>query len=96
MPDYLALAPIFLVSAFTMSFAGFGFAMVSVPLLALLLPLHQAVALQFPYCLILFLYQGLALPAAFFLGPPCAPWFGARSWAWPWAPPCSTACRTRC
>ena len=57
MPDYLALAPIFLVSAFTMSFAGFGFAMVSVPLLALLLPLHQAVALQFPYCLILFLYQ---------------------------------------
>lgn len=51
------MALIFLVSGFTMSFAGFGFAMVSVPLLALLLPIKDAVALQFPYCLVLFLYQ---------------------------------------
>ncbi len=57
MPQELALALIFLISSFTMSFAGFGFAMVSVPLLALLLPIKAAVALQFPYCLALFLYQ---------------------------------------
>ncbi|MCB2228006.1 MAG: sulfite exporter TauE/SafE family protein [Desulfarculaceae bacterium] len=57
MPVELALALIFLVSGFTMSFAGFGFALVSVPLLALLLPVKEAVALQFPYCLALFLYQ---------------------------------------
>lgn len=49
-----ALAAIFVLSAFTMSFAGFGFAMVSVPLLALFFPVREAVALQFPYCLILF------------------------------------------
>jgi uncharacterized membrane protein YfcA len=57
MQPELALALIFLVSGFTMSFAGFGFALVSVPLLALLLPIKEAVALQFPYCLALFLYQ---------------------------------------
>jgi uncharacterized protein len=57
MSHELALALIFLVSAFTMSFAGFGFALVSVPLLALLLPVKAAVALQFPFGLALFLYQ---------------------------------------
>lgn len=57
MPQELALALIFLISGFTMSFAGFGFALVSVPLLALFLPVQTAVALQFPYCLCLFLYQ---------------------------------------
>lgn len=57
MPTELALALIFVLSGFTMSFAGFGFALVSVPLLALLLPVKEAVALQFPYCLALFLYQ---------------------------------------
>lgn len=57
MPQELVLALIFLVSGFTMSFAGFGFALMSVPLLALLLPVKEAVALQFPYCLALFLYQ---------------------------------------
>lgn len=57
MPELLALGLIFMVSGFTMSFAGFGFAMVSVPLLALLLPIKDAVALQFPYCLALFLFQ---------------------------------------
>ncbi|MEW5911590.1 MAG: sulfite exporter TauE/SafE family protein [Thermodesulfobacteriota bacterium] len=57
MSHELALALIFLLSAFTMSFAGFGFALVSVPLLALFLPIKEAVALQFPYCLGLFMYQ---------------------------------------
>ncbi len=57
MEQGVALALIFLVSGFTMSFAGFGFALVSVPLLALLMPVKEAVALQFPYCLALFLYQ---------------------------------------
>lgn len=53
----LLLTGIFFISAFTMSFAGFGFAMVAVPLLSLFLPLQEAVALQFPYCMILFMYQ---------------------------------------
>jgi uncharacterized membrane protein YfcA len=57
MPEQLAIGLIFVISGFTMSFAGFGFAMVSVPLLALLLPIREAVALQFPYCLLLFFYQ---------------------------------------
>ncbi len=53
----IALALIFFASAFTTSFAGFGFAMVSVPLLALFFPVKEAVALQFPFCMGLFLYQ---------------------------------------
>lgn len=57
MHEQLALAAIFFVSAFTMSFAGFGFALISVPLLALLFPVQIAVALQFPYCMLLFAYQ---------------------------------------
>jgi uncharacterized membrane protein YfcA len=57
MPQELILGAIFLVSAFTMSFAGFGFAMISVPLLILVLPVKTAVAIQFPYCVGLFLYQ---------------------------------------
>jgi hypothetical protein len=57
MPLELALGLIFLVSAFTMSFAGFGYALVSVPLLALFLPIQEAVALQFPHCMALFMYQ---------------------------------------
>jgi len=57
MPQELALALIFLISGFTMSFAGFGFALVAVPLLALLLPIKEAVALQFPYLFGLFVYQ---------------------------------------
>jgi len=40
-----------------MSFAGFGFALVSVPLLAIFLPVKMAVILQFPYCMGLFMYQ---------------------------------------
>ena len=52
-----AMALIFFLSAFVTSFAGFGFAMISVPLLALLLPVKLAVALQFPYSMGLFFYQ---------------------------------------
>jgi uncharacterized membrane protein YfcA len=44
-------------SGFTMSFAGFGFALVSVPLLALFIPVREAVAMQFPFCFALFAYQ---------------------------------------
>lgn len=57
MPPEAALALILLVSGFTMTFAGFGFALVAVPLLSLLLPVKQAVILQFPYCATLFFYQ---------------------------------------
>lgn len=53
----LALGVIFFLSAFTMGFAGFGFALVSVPLLALMIPVQEAVALQFPFCLALFAYS---------------------------------------
>lgn len=56
-PQDAALALILMVSGFTMTFAGFGFALISVPLLALLLPVKEAVALQFPYCALLFFYQ---------------------------------------
>ncbi len=54
MPHELATALILLLSALTMSFTGFGFALVSVPLLALFMPIKTAVALQFPYCLVMF------------------------------------------
>lgn len=57
MSHELVLPLIFLISAFTMSFAGFGFALVSVPLLGIFLPIKVAVTLQFPYCLGLFMYQ---------------------------------------
>lgn len=40
-----------------MSFAGFGFAMISVPLLTIFFPVKEAVALQFPFCMGLFMYQ---------------------------------------
>lgn len=40
-----------------MSFAGFGFAMISVPLLSIFFPVKEAVVLQFPYCMGLFIYQ---------------------------------------
>jgi uncharacterized membrane protein YfcA len=53
----LAMALIFFLSALVTSFAGFGFAMISVPLLAILLPVKLAVALQFPYSMGLFVYQ---------------------------------------
>ncbi len=56
-PPDAALSLIFLVSAFTMSFAGFGFALLAVPLLSLFMPVREAVAIQFPYLFALFAYQ---------------------------------------
>lgn len=57
MTQELAIGAIFLVSAFTQSFAGFGLALVAVPLLSLLLPIRTAVALQFPLLWALFAFQ---------------------------------------
>jgi len=57
MGEPLALGLVFLLAAFTMSFAGFGSALVAVPLLSLRFPVPVAVALQFPFCLAMFLFQ---------------------------------------
>jgi len=57
MSNEIAILFILLLSGFTMSFAGFGFALVSVPLLTLFLPVKVAVILQLPYCMGLFMYQ---------------------------------------
>jgi uncharacterized protein len=53
----VALGLIFFLGAFTMSFAGFGLSMVTVPLLTLFWPMKMAVAVQFPYVWGLFIYQ---------------------------------------
>jgi uncharacterized membrane protein YfcA len=53
----IEVAFIMFVSAFTMSFAGFGFAMISVPLLSFFFPVETSVVLQFPFCMGLFMYQ---------------------------------------
>jgi len=42
-----------ILSAFTFSFAGFGFGLVAVPLLALVLPIKDAVAIQLPFSVLL-------------------------------------------
>lgn len=42
-----------ILSAFTFSFAGFGFGLVAVPLLALVLPVKEAVAIQLPFSVFL-------------------------------------------
>ncbi len=42
-----------ILSAFTFSFAGFGFGLVAVPLLALVLPVKDAVAIQLPFSVLL-------------------------------------------
>jgi uncharacterized protein len=52
-----APALILFLSAFTFGFSGFGFALVSVPLLALVMPIKTAVAFQFPYAAVLVLYH---------------------------------------
>jgi hypothetical protein len=48
---------ILFISSFTLGFAGFGFALISVPLLSLLMPVQNAVALQIPFSIILFSYS---------------------------------------
>ncbi len=57
MPQFVLISLIFILSGFTMSFAGFGFALLAVPLLSLFLPVRDAVALQFPYVFGMFVYQ---------------------------------------
>lgn len=42
-----------ILSAFTFSFAGFGFGLVAVPLLALVVPVKDAVAIQLPFSVLL-------------------------------------------
>jgi uncharacterized membrane protein YfcA len=42
-----------ILSAFTFSFAGFGFGLVAVPLLALVMPVKDAVAIQLPFSVLL-------------------------------------------
>jgi uncharacterized membrane protein YfcA len=42
-----------ILSAFTFSFAGFGFGLVAVPLLALVLPVKDAVAIQLPFSILM-------------------------------------------
>ena len=53
----IALGLIFFVGAFTMSFAGFGLALVVVPLLTIFWPVKMAVAVQFPFVWGLFIFQ---------------------------------------
>ncbi|MBU1742525.1 MAG: TSUP family transporter, partial [Proteobacteria bacterium] len=55
--EIMAVASILGLAAFTLNFAGFGNALVAVPLLALLMPIKAAVALQFPFALILLIYN---------------------------------------
>jgi len=55
--ESLLLVAILLIAAFTFSFAGFGFSMVAVPLLALLYPTSEAVAFQFFYALCVVVYH---------------------------------------
>ena len=53
----IQVALIMLLSAFTLAFSGFGFSLVAVPLLALVLPIRDAVAFQMPYAMILVAWQ---------------------------------------
>ena len=47
------------ISAFAFSFAGFGYGLLAVPLLALVVPVKMAVAIQFPFSVLLVLYNTL-------------------------------------
>lgn len=57
MATEIQVALIMTLSAFTLAFSGFGFSLVAVPLLALVLPIKAAVAFQMPYALILVAWQ---------------------------------------
>ncbi|MFH1058953.1 MAG: sulfite exporter TauE/SafE family protein [Pseudomonadota bacterium] len=57
MSNEILVGLILLLSAFTLSFSGFGFSLVAVPLLALVLPLKTAVVFQLPYALVLVAWQ---------------------------------------
>ncbi|ADK85390.1 protein of unknown function DUF81 [Desulfarculus baarsii DSM 2075] len=53
----LQIAAILALSALIFSLAGFGFGLISVPLLALAMPIQEAVALQFPVSMLLVVYN---------------------------------------
>ena len=57
MLSHVMIPAILALGAFTFGFAGFGFALVVVPLLALMLPVKGAVALQFPAMTLLSIYN---------------------------------------
>lgn len=57
MPVEVALGLILTASAFTMAFAGFGLALIAVPLLTLVIPIKLAVPVQFPFLWGLFMYN---------------------------------------
>ena len=55
--DHIFIASILALSSFTFGFAGFGFSLMAVPLLALALPLKEAIAIQFPLMAALSVYR---------------------------------------
>jgi uncharacterized protein len=55
--ETLLVISILLLSTITFSYAGFGFSMLSVPLLALIYPAAEAITFQFIYALFLVFYQ---------------------------------------
>jgi uncharacterized membrane protein YfcA len=55
--DHIFIASIFALSSFTFGFAGFGFSLIAVPLLALALPLKEAIAIQIPLMTALSVYN---------------------------------------
>lgn len=57
MIPHVIIPAVMALGAFTFGFAGFGFALVVVPLLALLLPVKSAVALQFPAMTLVSIYN---------------------------------------
>ncbi len=78
------------VASFSFSFAGFGYGLIAVPLLALILPVKLAVAIQFPLTFPLFFINTYRYGhqinwteiKPFFLGAAIAVLFGAFSFHW--------------
>ncbi len=57
MPFELAAALILGLAAFTFSFAGFGFPLVALPLLSLVMPVREAIVFHYPFVLALVIYH---------------------------------------
>jgi uncharacterized protein len=55
--EHIFITSILALSSFTFGFAGFGFSLMAVPLLALALPLKEAIAIQFPLMAALSVYN---------------------------------------
>lgn len=83
----IAAALILGLAAFTFSFAGFGFPLVALSLLSLIMPVHEAMVFHYPFVLAVTLYHGLrfrgsivwrkhwAMPAGAALGMPLGVWY---------------------